>query len=132
MSWHEQGMRLSWRVMLREKTCSLHYEVHSPTLGRSWEVNPSSYLTMRQAHEISTQPDLVLQLAHTIGADYREKGLHQIEVRAIAKASLNGRAPQLIIDPNANLMEIEDSFAPANWILPAPTSPPALIHLSNQ
>ncbi|HAH36853.1 MAG TPA: hypothetical protein DCL81_10130, partial [Algoriphagus sp.] len=32
--------------------------------------------------------------------------------------SLNGRGSQLFLDPNKDLTQIKDSFAPKNWILP--------------
>ena len=39
--WHEQGMRFSWRVMVREKNGSVTYRVRAPATGRTWEVSPA-------------------------------------------------------------------------------------------
>ncbi len=76
---------------------------------------------------MSGQPDLILQLAHHIADDYRARGHADVEVYVEALVSLNGRPPQLMIDPEANLAAIDDGLAPADWILPAPTdSPPHL------
>ena len=68
--WHEQGMRFSWRVMVREKNGSVTFHVRDKTTGRSWEVSPRTYLTRLQEREISAQPDLILQLSHRIRDDF--------------------------------------------------------------
>lgn len=122
--WHEQGMRFSWRVMVREKSGSVTYRVRDPASGRAWEVEPSRYLMPRQERELATQPDLMLQLAHRIASDFEELGHPGVEVRADARVSLNGRAPAPMIDPAVDLARVSDGLAPAAWILPAPTTPP--------
>ena len=42
VSWHEQGMRFSWRVMAREKNGSVTFVVRDPVNGREWLVHPRS------------------------------------------------------------------------------------------
>lgn len=122
--WHEQGMRLSWRVMVREKNGSISYVVHSPKLGKRWYVNPRRYLTPLQERELSGQPDLILQLAQHVGREFEQKGLGAVEVRAEAYVSLNGRPSALLIDPRVDLTKVRDGLAPAAWILPAPDHAP--------
>jgi hypothetical protein len=122
--WHEQGMRFAWKVMVREKNAAVTYLVEEPTHGRVWEVSPHHYLTTRQLREFSSQPDLILQLAHHIAEDYRARGYGDVKVRVEAKASLNGRRAAVLIDPSVDLTRISDGIAPAHWILPAPASPP--------
>jgi len=122
--WHEQGMRFSWRVMLRRKTGSTTYLVRLPSLGRVFYVNPRKYLTDVQDQEFATQPDMILALAHYIAEDYRLRGHPDVEVRADSLVSLNGRAPARLIDPTVDLAKVEDGFGRATYILPGPTSPP--------
>lgn len=126
--WHEQGMRLSWRVMVREKNGAITYRVRRRNDPRGadaheWLVNPRRYLEWRQLKEMSGQPDLILQLAHHIAEDYRRRGL-DVEVRVDALVSLNGRPARRLIDPDRDLTRIRDGLARADWILPAPTEPP--------
>ncbi len=121
--WAEEGMRFSWRVMVREKNGSVTFHVRDRATGRTWQVNPFEYLTMRQAQEMSAQPDLILQMAHVVADDFRSRGL-DVEVRAEAWVSLNGRAPRLLIDPDVDLARVEDGLLPAKWILPGPEEPP--------
>ncbi|HEX2671202.1 MAG TPA: HTTM domain-containing protein, partial [Polyangiaceae bacterium] len=89
--WHEQGMRFSWRVMVREKNGSITFLVRAPRTGRTFYVAPHQYLTRLQEREMSSQPDLILQLAHRIRDDYEAKGWGPVEVRADTWVSLNGR-----------------------------------------
>jgi hypothetical protein len=122
--WHEQGMRWSWRVMVREKNGSVTYRVRTDGRTRERLVSPSDYLTPLQEREMVGQPDLILQLAHLIAGDLARRGMHDVEVRVDALASLNGRPMQRLIDPDVDLTTIDDSLMPASWILPAPEGPP--------
>lgn len=122
--WHEQGMRWSWRVMLREKNGSVMYEVTLPDSGRTTLVPPSRYLNSDQEHEFATQPDLIVQLAHHIADEFAADGQPGVQVRARALASLNGRAPELLVDPAIDLAATELDLARRDWIMPAPHSPP--------
>jgi len=122
--WHEQGMRFSWRVMAREKNGSVTFMVRNPAIEREWHVSPSQYLTRLQEREMSVQPDLILQLARRIARDFEAKGLGPVEVRADARASLNGRPAELLVDPTVDLAREVDGLSAKSWIRPAPASPP--------
>ena len=123
--WAEQGMRYSWRVMLREKNGSITYHVRSKNTGRVWLVSPHDYLTWRQVSEMSGQPDMILQLARYVAGDFQNKGLGPVEVRVEAWVSLNGRKPALMIDPQVDLLTVKEELTNASWILPHPKEPPA-------
>jgi vitamin K-dependent gamma-carboxylase len=126
VSWHEQGMRFSWRVMTREKNGSVTFVVREPGgTGREWHVPPSQYLTRLQEREMSVQPDLILQLAHRIARDFEAKGRGRVEVYADARVSLNGRPSEPFVDPGVDLAREADGVSPKGWILPPPASPPA-------
>lgn len=125
--WHEQGMRFSWKVMVREKNGSITYVVRSAQAGRTWYISPHRYLTDRQERELSTQPDLVLQLAHHVRDDFRRQGHDDVTVQVEALVSLNGRSAAPMIDPAIDLARVDDGLSKASWILPEPAGPP--IHL---
>lgn len=122
--WHEQGMRFSWRVMLRAKGGSTTFIVRDRASGRTFHVSPRQYLSDMQESEMSSQPDLILQLAHHIRADYEQRGFGPLEVHVDARASLNGRRSAPLIDPAIDLTTIRDGLARATWVLPAPSQPP--------
>ncbi|MGB0647071.1 MAG: HTTM domain-containing protein [Bradymonadia bacterium] len=120
--WSEQGMRYSWRVMVREKMGSITYQVKRKSDGRIFEINPSKYLEPRQMSEMSGQPDLIRQLAFYVKMDFERRHGPAAAVTVRALVSLNGRAPALMIDPNVDLTST--SFNNDGWLLPAPTDAP--------
>jgi hypothetical protein len=126
--WHEQGMRFSWRVMVREKNASVTYLVEDATTGKVAHVSPHRYLTDRQERDFATQPDLILQLAHHVARDYEARWGGPVRVRADVVASLNGRSAARLIDPEIDLARVRDSHAPAAFILPAPEGAPPALH----
>ena len=122
--WNEEGMRFAWKVMVREKHGSVTFHVRFPDTGKALQVTPRQYLSARQEREMAGQPDLILQLAHHIAEDFRARGMGDVEVRAEALVSLNGRPARHMIDPTRDLARIEDGLAPKGWILPGPDTPP--------
>jgi hypothetical protein len=119
--WTEEGFRFSWRVMLIEKSAELEYAVVDRS-GRRTYVSPREYLTPFQTRMASTQPDMILELAHMIADDHRKDG--PVQVFADAQVSFNGRMRGKMIDPNVDLAAETDTLEPKRWILPAPTSKP--------
>jgi hypothetical protein len=122
--WNEEGMRWSWKVMLREKHGSVTYYVRTSGSDKELQVLPRRYLDSRQEREMAAQPDLILQLAHHIAGEFRARGHGGVEVRAEALVSLDGRPAQPMIDPEVDLARVADGLAPKPWILPAPQQPP--------
>lgn len=121
--WHEQGMRWSWKVMVREKNASVTFWVQDKATGRRWYVPPRQYLDARQEREFAAQPDLVLQLAHRIAADERARG-RDVTVSAEVLASLNARRLAPLVDDTVDLSLEPDGLLPKRWILPAPEGLP--------
>ncbi|HZO11795.1 MAG TPA: HTTM domain-containing protein [Polyangiaceae bacterium] len=123
VSWNEQGMRWSWKVMVREKNGAVTFWVTLPD-GRRQVVTPRRYLNQQQEREMSGQPDLILQLAHDIARDFASRGDGDVEVRAEAWVSLNGRPAALLIDPNVDLARVADGLGAATWVMPEPPGAP--------
>ncbi|HEY3493183.1 MAG TPA: HTTM domain-containing protein [Polyangiaceae bacterium] len=122
--WHEQGMRFSWRVMLRAKGGSTTFLVKSPEQGRRFYVEPRDYLTRMQEYEMSSQPDLIVQLAHHIRDDYSRRGFGSVEVYANSRVSLNGRRSVPFLDPSVDLARIPERLDLRDLVLPPPTETP--------
>jgi hypothetical protein len=123
--WHEQGMRFGWRVMVRAKGGGTTFVVHSPRLHHTWHVSPRDYLTAMQESEMSSQPDLIVQLAQHIRRDFEQRGLGPVEVRADSRVALNGRRSARLLDPKVDLARVEDGLGKAAFVLPAPNAAPA-------
>ncbi|MFO0658209.1 MAG: HTTM domain-containing protein [Polyangiaceae bacterium] len=117
VNWTEEGFRFSWKVMLIEKSGSVQFKVREPD-GRAWVVEPRELFTPFQVKMLSTQPDMILQAAHFVAADARAHGHQDVEVRADALVSFNGRPAQRIIDPNVDLAHQNDTIFARPWVLP--------------
>src|SRR5690606_9311999 len=122
--WHEQGMRFSWRVMVRAKGGNTNFVVRSKKTGEVWHISPRAYLTGLQEMEMSSQPDLILQLAHHIERDLERQGHGPVEVRVDSRVALNGRRSARLIDPTRDLTRVRDGLGHRDWVLPAPEQPP--------
>lgn len=118
VAWTEEGHRFSWRMKLRDKSHQIVYTAYSPSTGRTWILPPRDYLTGRQEDDLDGHPDMILQLAHHMADDMRARGHTDIQIRARALTSLNGRRRQDLIDPNVDLTTRHRSIWPADWILP--------------
>jgi len=122
--WHEQGMRFSWRVMVREKNGSVTFHVRRKDTGHVWQVSAKRWLTRQQESEMASQPDLILQFAHFLRDDFETRGMGPVEVRVEALVSLNGRPSAVMVDPEVDLAITRDGLAKAHWIRAAPSDPP--------
>jgi len=116
--WTEEGYRFSWRVMLMEKGGTAFFHVKDPRTGKKTEIINSQYLTNFQESQMSTQPDMILQFAHILAADYQQKGIKNPIVTAESYVTLNGSGSRLYIDSTVNLATIHDGFDHKKWILP--------------
>ena len=116
--WNEQGYRFAWRVMLSEKTGFVQYRVRCPDTGQTWLVFPDAYLTPLQTERMAIQPDLILQTAQLIAADYAAKGYPGVAVHADAYVAFNGRPNARLIDPDVDLAAIKPGPYRKRWVLP--------------
>lgn len=116
--WSEEGFRFSWRVMLVEKAGAVTFFVRDPASGRQWTVNPGDYLTRVQEAQMSFQPDMILQFAHFLADRFRQQEYTDVEVRAEAYVSFNGRASRLLIAPTVDLAREPITIFHKPWILP--------------
>lgn len=120
VGWTEEGFRYAWHVMLVEKTGMVTYSVHDPATGRTILVHPEDRLTIQQAKQMAIAPDLILQHAHRIAAEFAARGQPDVEVRADAWVAYNGRPSARLIDPTVDLARVRDDLSPRTWLLPVP------------
>jgi hypothetical protein len=122
--WTEEGFRFAWKVMLIEKSGELELTVVDRDGQRS-VVEPRDYLTPFQTRMASTQPDMILELAHFVARDFDRRGVGPVKVYANAQVSFNGRRRAPLVSPTVDLATVEDSLAAKSWILPAPAVEPS-------
>jgi hypothetical protein len=107
-SWTEEGHRFAWHMMLRDKSGSARF--HLTDGDHTWTVDPADYLTAEQARELPWYPEHLVKFAHHLSEIHGG-----IEVRAETAVSMNGRAPQPIVDPTVDLASV-----PVVWLGHAP------------
>jgi len=125
VNWTEEGHNFSWHMKLRTKSGEAIFTVTHPESGQTWTVKPEDYLKPHQLTKAITKPDLVVMFGHYLAEQKKREGYENVEVRAHVMVSLNGRNPQLLIDPNVDLAKEEVSLLPARWILPLTTPLPS-------
>ena len=119
--WHEQGYRFSWRVMLVEKVGQATFYVTDAATGRRAEVVNSEHLTAWQEKNVSIQPDLLLQYARYLEQVYGQQyDMQEPIVTADVYVALNGRPAHRLVDPEAPLNQLRDTWTAKPWILPLP------------
>jgi len=121
VSWTEEGHNFSWHMKLRTKGGEALFTVTHPPTGQTWTIKPEDYLKSHQVIKMTTKPELLLQFGHYLAEEKRREGYDNVEVRARVMVSLNGRQPQLLIDPNVDLAKEQVSLLSARWIVPLTT-----------
>lgn len=116
--WTEEGFRFSWRVMLMEKAGYASYKIVNPETGQQFYVNNDDFLTPFQEKQMSFQPDFILEYAQHLSNHFQMQGHGEVEVYVESYVALNGRRSRPYIDPNVNLVGLDESFKPKTWILP--------------
>jgi hypothetical protein len=116
--WTEEGYRFSWRVMLMEKGGTAVFHIKDPATGNRAEIDNTKYLTQMQETMMATQPDMILQYAHLLAADYKKQGIKNPIITAESYVTLNGSGTMLYIDSTVNLAAEQETFGHKKWILP--------------
>lgn len=116
VAWTEEGHKFAWRMKLRSKNGSVDFYATNPDTGNTWRLDAKRRLTWWQLDEMCGRPEMILQFAHVLADELRKKGKPRIEIRAVARVSLNDRSRQLLIFPDVDLAAVQPSLLPARWI----------------
>jgi vitamin K-dependent gamma-carboxylase len=117
-AWTQEAERFSWRMRLNHSRGVVTFYVTDRKTGYRRAIHPREFLTARQVLDMAAQPDMILDAAHFIADRLRKQGHDGVQVRCVAYASLNGRLPQLLIDPNVDLASQPRSLWPASYVVP--------------
>ena len=115
--WSGDGHRLSWRMRIYDRKAEGVFRVRAG--NREWQVDPTDYLTPRQARKMLVRSDMIHQFAGHLERVWQAAGYPQVEVRAEIRKSLNGRPAQLFVDPAVDLTAVPlRHFSADPWVLP--------------
>ena len=117
--WTEEGHRMSWRMMLRDRRGTGQFKVVRKN-GSEIFVDIQTLLTKGQQRKVLAYPDFTWQFAQYLKRDLKEES-EEISVYLIdSKVSINGRQPAPFIDPTIDLANIPWSpLSHSDWILPS-------------
>jgi hypothetical protein len=118
VDWTEEGSQFAWRMMLNDKATAIQILLVDPHSGRRRPVDPRAFLTPRQINKMSEDPELLREFACYLKRNLAAADLGQFEVHVVALCSLNGRKPQLLIDPGVDLGVQPRTLFPQKWIVP--------------
>ncbi len=122
-SWTEEGHEFSWHMMLRSKAGVPTFYAQFAQ-GPRFQVDPLEYVTKRQLLHLAGRPALVHQLARFIADRIEQQTSRRPRVFVDLPIRLNGREPELLVDPAVDLASEPRGIGPDDWIMPAPQSPP--------
>ena len=117
--WIYMQHRFSWRMMLRYQSTHGYFYVTDPNTDSTYRVNPLQFLTPSQGARIYWQPDMVLQFAHYLATVMPRAGPKPLKVEARIFVSINGRPPELFVDPNVDLATESRTLMRPRWLLQA-------------
>lgn len=118
VNWTEEGHRFSWHMKLRVKRAFAEFFAYDRE-GRQLAVAPlDTRVTSRQLRVMPGRPDMVLQYSHFLFRELDKQDRDPYAIQAVVQVSLNGRVPQLLIDPNVNLAAQARNLRHAEWIVP--------------
>lgn len=118
VDWTEEGTRFSWRMMLNEKPTALRITLVDPNTGETNVPEWERVLTPRQIDKLAQDPENLREFAQLLKDVLRAEGRPRWEVRVYCLASLNGRKPQLLVDPHIDLGNQPRTLWPKPWIMP--------------
>jgi hypothetical protein len=117
VNWTEEGFRFAWRVMLVEKVGSLEYRVRADQFKHEIRISPRKELTELQYKMIGSQPDMIVQYAHHIKEDYKDRGFTNIRVFADSTVWFNARPTQSYIRSDVDLSSIDILSDRSSWMV---------------
>lgn len=125
VSWNEEGHHFAWHMMLREKDVGIRFYAYDPATNKRGLIKVEEFLNSRQLSRMGKDPDMVLEFIHYVRDHYRERQNTELEIYVLNIASLNGRKPQLLMDPRVNYAAVERVWSHQSWVIPLEEPLPA-------
>lgn len=117
-SWTGEGDNFSWRMMLNHKRGGVEFYAVNPETKQRLPIDVRPMLSRFQYRRLISDPDLILQFAHRLAESFREDAFDDFQIHAVVLVSLNGRRPQLLIDPDIDLSRQQRSVLHQSFVLP--------------
>lgn len=119
VNWREEGHRLSWRMMMRNKSGSITLETYNPNTDTREIIPIRRYLTQKQARNLATKPDFLWQFVQRLKKENQAKGLENIEIYVKkSNVRLNGKERKPLFKSEVDLTKVNWNYFGRNeWVL---------------
>jgi hypothetical protein len=121
-SWTEEGHLFAWRMRLRNKMGVVQFQVTDPKSGQQWVVEPKLHMNKFRAGKLASRPGMILRYAHFLRDEFARRGVAGPIVNAWAMVSMNGRAPQPLVDHTVDLAKVPHTVL-GHWDFVLPWDP---------
>jgi hypothetical protein len=113
-------------MMLRDQFVQGYFYVTDPNVDRTTQMSPARFLTASQLESLYWQPDTIVQFAHYLAKKLPRAGPVPLKVEARLFVSINGRKPELFVNPNVDYAIEPRPLTKPRWLLPLnePLPPP--------
>lgn len=113
--WTEEGHRLSWRMMLRERSGFIHIRIKDLKTGKLSVYDYRKNLTDKQIQNLATKPDIIWQYCQYIKKEFKGK---EIAIFIDCKNSINRKEYKTLIDPKFDMAKAKWNYFRHNeWLL---------------
>ncbi|TCK68058.1 vitamin K-dependent gamma-carboxylase-like protein [Winogradskyella wandonensis] len=117
--WTEEGHRLSWRMMLRAKSGSIHFRVVDQSNNTIIPIKLNEYLTKKQQRNLKTKPDFIWQFSQRLKKKFENEG-KSVAIYVTSFVSVNGKSSKRLINPEVDMAKAQwNYFGHNDWILPS-------------
>ena len=117
IEWTYLEHHFSWQMLLRQKTTTTFFYVTDPNNDETYQIKLREYLGPRQIARMGWRPDMVQQFARYLATVTLRSGPKPLKVQVRMFVSVNGRKPQLFIDPNVDLVAEPRRWGRPRWLL---------------
>jgi vitamin K-dependent gamma-carboxylase len=117
VAWTEEGHRFSWRMKTRSKVGKVVFHALDRKLGTHEVIDGADQLTVYQVNKMATHPQMIRQFAQHLAAQRKLQGSGDWAVHVDARARLNHRPAQSLIDPSVDLVTVSAQCGAEPWII---------------
>lgn len=118
--WTEEGHRLSWRMMLRNRSGFISFKVVHNDTKRTEIYDYRKKLSPKQANALATKPDFIWQFCQHIKADFPNE---DISIYIDCKNAINHGKYLTLINPDYDMAKAEwNYFFHNEWIVLHPSA----------
>jgi len=115
--WSEEGHRLSWRMMLRQRSGHVNFKVVEKGAKDTLYYNFLDKMNSKQLRMVSAYPDAIWQFSKKIKKEFEKQG-KEVEIYVDCFASTNKSPAKRLINPKTDFAKAEwNYFFHNDWIL---------------